>query len=59
MDKILSGTAQDIEAIARLRPWMEEEAREKYGYTGKTKLFTEYHKESETFSFSLIFCDES
>lgn len=59
MSKTLNGQAKDIEAIARLRPWMEEEAREKYGYTGTTKLFTQYDKESETFSFSIVFDDES
>jgi hypothetical protein len=56
---MLIGTAKDIETIAKLRPWMEDEAREKYGYKGKSRLVTEYNKESETFSFSIIFDDES
>lgn len=59
MEAVLSGTAQDIETIAKLRPWMEDEARAKYGYKGKSRLITEYHKESEIFSFSIIFDDES
>jgi hypothetical protein len=55
---MLFGTAKDIETIAKLRPWMEDEAREKYGYKGKSRLVTEYNKESEIFSFSIIFDDE-
>jgi hypothetical protein len=55
---VLTGTAKDIETIAKLRPWMEDEARLKYGYTGKTKLFTDYDKQSDTFSFSIVFQDE-
>ena len=58
-DGILSGVAKDIETIIKLRPWMEEEARNKYGYKGKTKLFTEYDKESQFFAFSILFEDES
>jgi hypothetical protein len=58
MSPKLSGVAKDIETIAKLRPWMEDEARQKYGYTGKTKLFTDYDKQSETFSFSIVFQDE-
>ena len=56
---MLVGTAKDIETIAKLRPWMEDEAREKYGYKGKSRLVTEYHEKSETFSFAIIFDDES
>jgi hypothetical protein len=58
MNNVITGVAKDIETIARLRPWMEEEARERYGYKGKSNLFTEYDKESESFSFSIVF-DES
>lgn len=58
MQPKLSGTAKDIETIIKLRPWMEDEAREKYGYKGETKLFTEYDKGSELFSFSIVFEDE-
>ena len=59
MQGMLTGTAKDIETIAKLRPWMEDEARAKYGYNGKTRLLTEYDKQSEIFSFSIIFDDES
>lgn len=51
----ITGTAQDIETIARLRPWMEEEAEKIYGYKGKTKLFTEYNSNQNTFKFTLVF----
>lgn len=54
----VSGVAKDIETIARLRPWMEEEARTKYGYEGKTKLFTDYDKNKQIFSFSIVFDEE-
>lgn len=59
MENIITGTAVDIEAIARLRPWLEEEAREKYGYKGKTRLITDYDKNNNVFSFKIIFPDES
>lgn len=59
MDKFIDGTAIDIETIARLRPWLEEEARAKYGYTGKTKLVTDYDKDINVFKFKIIFPDES
>lgn len=55
---VLMGTAKDIETIAKLRPWMEDEARAKYGYKGKSRLVTQYNKESEIFLFSIIFDDE-
>jgi hypothetical protein len=58
METCLSGTAKDIETIAKLRPWMEDEARIKYGFKGETRLITDYDKESEIFSFSIIFDDE-
>jgi hypothetical protein len=59
MQGMLTGTAKDIETIAKLRPWMEDEARVKYGYKGKSRLLTEYDQKSEIFSFSIIFEDES
>jgi hypothetical protein len=37
---------------------MEDEARIKYGFKGETRLITDYDKESEIFSFSIIFDDE-
>lgn len=59
MEKFIDGTAIDIETIARLRPWLEEEARAKYGYAGKTRLVTDYDKDSNVFKFKIIFPDES
>jgi len=59
MDNIVFGSAVDIETIARLRPWLEEEARSKYGYKGKTKLVTDYDKDTSIFKFKIIFADES
>lgn len=59
MEKSVIGTAVDVEAIARIRPWLEEEARAKYGYKGKTRLVTDYDKDSNVFNFKIIFPDES
>jgi hypothetical protein len=59
MKTVVKGEVKDIETLNRLRPWMEDEAREKYGYKGKSRLVTEYHEKSETFSFAIIFDDES
>lgn len=58
MNKI-SGTAVDIETIARLRPWIEEEAKKIYGYKGKTKLLTEYNSSQNTFGFTIVFDGKS
>jgi hypothetical protein len=55
----ISGTAVDIEAIARLRPWIEEEAKNLYGYSGKTRLFTEYIHQQNIFKFTIIFDERS
>lgn len=55
MSKVISGQAADIETINKLRPWLEDEARAKYGYIGKTKLITDYDKDTQTYSFSLDF----
>lgn len=59
MEKSVIGTAVDVEAIARIRPWLEEEARAKYGYKGKTRLVTDYDKDNNVFNFKIIFPDES
>lgn len=59
MEKSVAGTAVDVEAIARIRPWLEEEARAKYGYKGKTRLVTDYDKDNNVFNFKIIFPDES
>jgi hypothetical protein len=58
MTNQIDGVAADIETIARLRPWLEEEARKKYGYTGKTKLVTDYDEDKSIFKFKIIFPDE-
>lgn len=58
MEKVIEGVAKDIETIARLRPWMEQEARDKYGVTGKTKLITDYDQNKNLFKFKIIFADE-
>jgi len=51
----LSGTAKDIEAIARLRPWMEDEVKDKYCSFQKTKLYTDYDSKNDIFSFEIQF----
>lgn len=58
MKTTLKGTAKDIETIIKLRPWLEDEARQKYKYTGDTKLVTSYDEESQIFSFEIIFDDK-
>ena len=55
MTNKITGQAADVETISKLRPWMEDEARAKYGYTGKTKLFTDYDNDKQTFFFSIEF----
>lgn len=55
MANIIKGQAANIETINKLRPWLEDEAKIKYGYTGKTKLLTDYDKDTDTYSFSLEF----
>ena len=59
MDNVIIGAAVDIETIARLRPWLEEEARKKNKLTGTTKLFTDYDKDKNIFNFKIVFADES
>lgn len=59
MKNLLKGTAKDIETIIKLRPWIEDEARQKYNYTGKTKLITAYDNDLQIFSFEIVFDDES
>ena len=51
----LEGTAKDIETIARLRSWMEDEVRKEIGDFRKTKLFTEYDASTTLFSFKICF----
>jgi len=59
MNMILEGVARDIETIARLRPWMESEARREYGDLGESKLITDYDKNQNLFRFKIIFANES
>jgi hypothetical protein len=59
MDNIVTGVAVDIETIARLRPWLEDEAKRKNGFKGPTKLFTDYDKDKNLFKFKIVFADES
>jgi hypothetical protein len=58
MSKIFNGEAKDIETIAKLRPWIEEEIKETYGYKGETKLITDYDKDRQIFKFQIVFSDE-
>lgn len=51
----LSGVAQDIETIARLRSWMEDEVREKVPDFNYTKLYTDYDPITTHLSFKLQF----
>ena len=59
METALKGTAKDIETIIKLRPGLEDEARQKYKYTGNTKLVTSYDDKLQIFSFEIIFDDKS
>lgn len=59
MEKSVAGTAVDIEAIARIRPWLEDQARAEYGYKGSTRLVTDYDKNKNVFNFKIIFFNES
>ena len=51
----LNGQAADIETIARLRPWMEDEVRIKQGSFSKTQLYTDYIQDREIFEFKIVF----
>lgn len=50
----IAGVAKDIETIIRLRPWMEDEARNIHGNFNKTKLITDYDSENELFKFKIV-----
>lgn len=51
----LNGKAKDIETIARLRPWMEDEVKKSITVFGKSKLLTDYDAKSTVFSFKILF----
>ena len=50
---IVSGEVMDIETLARLRPWMEDEARKKKGSFGKTNLITDYDAGRDVYKFKI------
>jgi hypothetical protein len=52
---VLYGEAQDIETIIRLRPWIEDECRKKYGDFRKSDLVTDYDAKTNIFKFKLFF----
>lgn len=52
---VLHGVAKDIETIARLRPWMEDEVKRSSNDLQKTKLITDYDSQSTLFSFKILF----
>lgn len=51
---VVSGEVTDIETLHRLRPWMEDEARKKYGGFEKTKLITDYIEGRDVYKFKLL-----
>lgn len=59
MDIIIEGVAKDIETIARLRPWMESEAKKEYSNLGESRLVTDYDESKDIFKFKIIFPNES
>lgn len=59
MNMIIEGVAKDIETIARLRPWMEAEARKEHGDLGESKLITDYDENKNIFKFKIVFPNES
>lgn len=52
---VLHGEAQDIETIVRLRPWIEDECRKKFGEFKKSELVTDYDAATNIFKFKLFF----
>lgn len=54
--KCITGEAKDVETIARLRPWIEDECKRLYGQFTKTNLFTDYDANRNVFKFKLVFC---
>lgn len=50
---IVSGEVVDIETLARLRPWMEDEAKKKKGNFGKTNLITDYDRLRNVYKFKI------
>lgn len=52
---ILNGISRDVETIIRLRPWIEDEVRDRYGEFSTTKLYTDYRPHNETFEYKIVF----
>lgn len=52
---ILHGISRDVETIIRLRPWIEDEVRERHGDFSSTKLYTDYRPVTETFEYKIVF----
>lgn len=52
---IIDGEARDIETIARLRPWIEDEWKTVNGDFKKTTLKTDYDANRDIFKFKIIF----
>lgn len=53
--KFIRGEARDVETIARLRPWIEDEYRVMHGNFKKTDLFTDYDAVADIFKFKIVF----
>ncbi len=54
MKTVVKGEVKDIETLNRLRPWMEDESRKKYGNFEKTKLITDYDAGRDVYKFKLL-----
>jgi hypothetical protein len=52
---VLNGISQDVETIVRLRPWIEDEVRDRHGDFSRTKLYTDYNPKNETFQYKIVF----
>lgn len=50
-----TGTARDIETIIRLRGWIEDFVKSRYGKFSETKLITDYDAKSNIFFFKILF----
>jgi hypothetical protein len=48
------GEAVDIEAVVRLRQWIEDIISEKVEFS-KTNLITDYDRERQLFGFKIVF----
>lgn len=53
--KCITGEARDVETIAKLRPWIEDEWKSVHGNFKKTTLRTDYDASRDIFKFKIIF----